>query len=94
MAGQVRLRYGHAADQIDLRPDGRAQREDVRLRLGVGGLWMDRPQENHSSLHSDRVPLDRHFAPKMRISPPNETMKSTSPCGFVRFTWERTAAFG
>jgi len=49
-AGQVRLRYGHAADQIDLRLDGTAQRDDVRLRPGVRGLWMDRPQENHSSL--------------------------------------------
>ena len=40
--GQVRLRYGHSAELLDLRADGGAG--------GDGGLWMDRPQENQSSL--------------------------------------------
>lgn len=49
-AGQVRLRYGHAAERLDLQPDGAAGQGRTRLRLGAGGLWMDRPQENQSSL--------------------------------------------
>jgi len=49
--GQVRLRYGHFPDMLDLRPDGTASSDDggVRLRPGDGGLWMDRPHENQSS---------------------------------------------
>jgi D-aminopeptidase len=49
LEGQVRLRYGHSAERLDLRPDGTAGRERTRLRPGQGGLWMDRPQENQSS---------------------------------------------
>lgn len=49
-AGQVRLRYGHSADELDLRADGSAgSGEGTRLRQGQGGLWMDRPRENQSS---------------------------------------------
>ncbi len=48
--GQVRLRYGHHPDEIDVLPDGSAGRGDgSRLRQGEGGLWMDRPRENQSS---------------------------------------------
>ena len=49
--GQVRLRYGHFPDRLDLQPDGTASSDDgsVRLRPGDGGLWMDRPHENQSS---------------------------------------------
>jgi D-aminopeptidase len=49
--GQVRLRYGHSAETLDLRADGTAGGADggTRLRPGDGGLWMDRPHENQSS---------------------------------------------
>jgi D-aminopeptidase len=48
--GRVRLRYGPAAEKLDLCADGSAGRSATRLRRGQGGLWMDRPQENRSSL--------------------------------------------
>jgi D-aminopeptidase len=47
--GQVRLRYGHFPDRLDVRPDGTASGAGVRLRPGDGGLWMDRSHENQSS---------------------------------------------
>ncbi len=47
--GQVRLRYGHAAETLDLQADGTAGSGGTRLRPGDGGLWMDRPHENQSS---------------------------------------------
>jgi D-aminopeptidase len=47
--GQVRLRYGHHPEQLDMQPDGTASCATARLRPGTGGLWMDRPQENQSS---------------------------------------------
>ncbi len=52
MAGQgkVRLRYGHSAEALELQADGSAGTGGTRLRAGDGGLWMDRPQENQSSL--------------------------------------------
>jgi D-aminopeptidase len=49
-AGQVRLRFGHTAEQLDLRADGTASSaRGIRLRRGDGGLWMDRPPENFSA---------------------------------------------
>ncbi len=49
-AGQVRLRFGHSSEELDLQPDGSASNAaGTRLRLGDAGLWMDRPQENQSS---------------------------------------------
>ena len=47
--GQVRLRYGHVAERLDLQADGTAGGSGTRLRLGEGGLWMDRPGENQTS---------------------------------------------
>ena len=47
--GQVRLRYGHFPDRLDMQADGTASNASVRLRPGDGGLWMDRPYENQSS---------------------------------------------
>ncbi len=47
---QLRLRYGHNAERLDLQPDGTAVGGPTRLRPGEGGLWMDRPQDNQSSL--------------------------------------------
>jgi D-aminopeptidase len=46
---QVRLRYGHVAEKLDLQADGSASNGGTRIRKGDGGLWMDRPQENQSS---------------------------------------------
>lgn len=47
--GQIRLRYGHVPDLLDMNPDGSAGDEIVRLRPTSDGLWMDRPLENQSS---------------------------------------------
>jgi D-aminopeptidase len=47
--GKVRLRFGHGAEVLDLQADGSAGSWGTRLRLGPGGLWMDRPQENFAS---------------------------------------------
>jgi D-aminopeptidase len=50
-SGQLRLRYGHTAERLDLQADGTARSASfsVRLRPGEDGLWMDRPHENQSS---------------------------------------------
>lgn len=48
--GRLRLRYGHSAEWLDLQPDGSATNGQTRLRMAPDGLWMDRPQENQSSL--------------------------------------------
>ena len=47
---QLRLRYGHNTERLDLQPDGTAVGGPTRLRPGDGSLWMDRPQDNQSSL--------------------------------------------
>ncbi len=48
--GRLRLRYGHSAEWLDLLPDGSAGTGQTRLRPAPDGLWLDRPQENQSSL--------------------------------------------
>ena len=53
--GQVRLRYGHSAERLDLQADGTAGGSGTRLRLGEGGLWMDRPGENQTSRLHPRI---------------------------------------
>jgi D-aminopeptidase len=53
-AGQVRLRYGHTAEQLDLQADGSAGgSHGTSLRFVDGGLWMHRPQENQISCLRD-----------------------------------------
>ncbi len=48
--GQVRVRFGHSPEDLNLHPDGSAGSDDgTRLRVGHGGLWMDRHRENWSS---------------------------------------------
>jgi D-aminopeptidase len=47
--GKIRLRYGYPPQLLDLNADGTAGDEGGRLRSEEGGLWMDRPKENHSS---------------------------------------------
>ena len=48
--GRVTLRYGHTSERLDLVADGTADRGATRLRSTDDGLWMDRPQENQSTL--------------------------------------------
>ncbi|MGI4942585.1 MAG: D-aminopeptidase [Janthinobacterium lividum] len=48
--GQVRLRYGHSAELLDLQADGTASSGGTQLRMARDGLWMDRPGENQSTL--------------------------------------------
>jgi D-aminopeptidase len=48
--GRVSVRYGHSATQMDLNDDGTAGDDDARLRPGDGGLWMDLPGDNQTSL--------------------------------------------
>ena len=50
LAGQLRLRFGHSAELLDLQADGTATNSrGTRMRRENDGLWMDRPQENQSS---------------------------------------------
>ncbi len=46
VAGQVRLRFGHSAEQLDLQADGTAVSAGSRLRQDGGGLRMERPGDN------------------------------------------------
>jgi D-aminopeptidase len=47
----LNLRYGHNAEQLEVDEHGSAvNTHGVRLRRGEGGLWMDRPGENQSSI--------------------------------------------
>lgn len=48
-AGQVRLRYGHSAEGLDLQADGTAGHDGTRLRQQDDGLRMERPHENQAS---------------------------------------------
>jgi len=52
--GRVSLRYGHSATLLDLNDDGTAGDANSRLRPGEGGLWMDLPHDNQTSLLSPR----------------------------------------
>ena len=47
--GQVRLRYGHHPEQLDLQPDGSASCAGASLRPDDDGLWLDRSNDNQSS---------------------------------------------
>ncbi|HSY88034.1 MAG TPA: D-aminopeptidase [Verrucomicrobiae bacterium] len=49
-AGQIRLRYGHSAEELDLRADGSASNASgTSLSFGDAGLRMSRPQDNQDS---------------------------------------------
>jgi len=48
--GRVTLRFGHTPERLDLAIDGTADRGATRLRSSGNALWMDRPQENQSTL--------------------------------------------
>lgn len=48
--GQIRLRFGHNPEVLDLRTDGSAGAGDgTRLGMADGDLWMLRPRENWST---------------------------------------------
>jgi len=49
-AGQIKLRYGHSAEELNLQDDGSASNASgTSLSFGDDGLRLDRPQENQSS---------------------------------------------
>jgi len=48
--GSLRLRYGHVAERLMRNADGTAGGARTRLVPGPGGLRMERPQENQSSV--------------------------------------------
>jgi D-aminopeptidase, domain C. len=49
-AGQIRLRYGHSAEELDLRADGSASNASgTWLSFSDAGLRMGRPQDNQDS---------------------------------------------
>jgi D-aminopeptidase len=55
--GQVRLRFGHSPDTLDLGADGSAGRDTgPRLRPADGGLRLDRPGDNASTLLAPLAP--------------------------------------
>jgi D-aminopeptidase len=43
---QVRLRFGHSAERLELQPDGSAASGAMRLHRALDGVWLDRPQDN------------------------------------------------
>jgi D-aminopeptidase len=49
-AGRIRLRYGHSAETLDLQADGSAGSDGTRLHPSEGGLRMERPAENSSTI--------------------------------------------
>jgi D-aminopeptidase len=46
---QVRLRYGHSAERLEVQADGSAASGGLRLYRTAQGVWMDRPQDNQTS---------------------------------------------
>jgi D-aminopeptidase len=48
--GQARLRFGHSAERLELRPDGTAGNAATRLEPGADGVWMERRVDNQRSL--------------------------------------------
>ncbi len=50
IAGQVRQRFGHAAEQLDLQADGTARGVGTLLHQAEDGLRMGRPGDNMTSL--------------------------------------------
>lgn len=56
--GRVTLRFGQAAERLDLAPDGTAGREATRLVPGPGGLRLERAGDNMTSLLEFIGPFD------------------------------------
>jgi D-aminopeptidase len=48
--GQLRLRFGHSAERLEMREDGSADNGRTRLCMSEAGLRMERPQENQVAL--------------------------------------------
>jgi D-aminopeptidase len=48
--GQLRLRFGHSAERLDLHADGTAANAATRLEPRDGGVWMERRVDNQRSL--------------------------------------------
>ena len=67
--GHVRLRYATLPDRLELRPDGTASGDGTGLRPGDGGLWMDRPRDNHRScLRPNDGPASTDIAGRYRCA--------------------------
>jgi D-aminopeptidase len=62
VAGQIRLRYGHTAETLELQPDGSAGTDGTRLRPTEGGLRMERPSENLCTILHPLAPVIRSNA--------------------------------
>ena len=61
--GQIRLRYGHGQERLDMRDDGSAGSDAVTLRHTASGLRMDRPAENVvTMLHQLAPPAGQNIA--------------------------------
>ncbi|HEV2364830.1 MAG TPA: D-aminopeptidase [Caulobacteraceae bacterium] len=68
-AGKVRLRYGYPPASLDLTEDGAASAGGTRLRYENGGLSMDRPGDNQSTLLAPRSgPAATHIAGRWRCA--------------------------
>lgn len=52
--GRIRLRYGHSAERLDLRPDGGAANGDSRLCMTPAGLRMERAVDNQATILAPR----------------------------------------
>jgi len=46
---QVRLRFGHSAERLELQADGSAASGAMRVYRAADGVWMERPQDNQTS---------------------------------------------
>jgi D-aminopeptidase len=45
---EVRLRFGHSAERLELKADGSATSGAMRIRRAPDGVWLDRPQDNQT----------------------------------------------
>jgi D-aminopeptidase len=57
--GVVRLRYIYRPERLAIGADGCASDGSVRLQQAEGGLWMDRPHDNHRALLRPRPGMPR-----------------------------------
>jgi D-aminopeptidase len=60
--GEIRLRYGHSPERLQLQSDGSAHGASVRLYARDDGLVMERTAENHTSRLSPRGGAPDHDA--------------------------------
>jgi D-aminopeptidase len=68
--GQLRLRFGHSPERLDLRPDGSAGGARTRLAMTADGLRLERPQDNLAGLLRplDPAPVPGDIAGRFRCA--------------------------